>query len=140
MSRGIFHSLVARNADGTGDGFDDLFELAIYIAAIRCFHFRGLNLINELAFLAGDDNDACEMRNALDGFVFIVEETRGEEDKKENQRHHDVVVQAAPLVRPKDVSADCAPDRAHRRDSAIKRWRCCFGLLPVYLGIHMMAN
>jgi len=140
MSRGIFHSLVARNADRTGDGFDDLFELEIYIAAIRYVHFRGLNLINELAFLAGDDNNACEMRNALDGFVFIVEETRGEKDKKENQRHHDVVVQAAPLVRPKDVSADCAPDRAHGRDSAIKRWRCCFGLLPVYLGIHMMAN
>src|SRR5208283_6027499 len=57
-----------------------------------------------------------------------------------NQRDHDVVVQAAPLIRPKNVSADCAPDHAHGRDGAFSRRRGCFGLLPVYLGIHGIAN
>src|SRR5208282_2946400 len=79
------------------------------------------------------------MRIALDRFVFEVDEVRRNKNKEENQRYHNVVMQAAPLIRPKNVSADCAPDRAHGGDGACKRRRS-FRLLPVYVGIHMMAN
>ena len=57
-----------------------------------------MNLVDELALLAWYDNYAGEMRDALDRFVFVVEETWGEKDEEKDQRHHDVVVQAAPLV------------------------------------------
>src|SRR6202158_3097862 len=80
------------------------------------------------------------MRIARDGCVLEVDEVRRNKNKEENQRDHDVVVQAAPLIRPKNVSAYCAPDRAHGRDGAFERRRGCFRLLPVYLGIHAMAN
>src|SRR5271163_1958735 len=79
------------------------------------------------------------MRIALDGFVFVVDDIRRDENEEENERDHDVVVEASPLIRPQNVSADCAPDRAHGRDGALE-CRRGFGLLPVYLGIHMMAN
>src|SRR5437879_1806247 len=80
------------------------------------------------------------MRIALDRFVLKVDEAWRNKNKEENQRDHDVIVQAAPLIRPKNVSADCAPDRAHGRDGAFKRRRGYLRLLQVYLGIHGMAN
>src|SRR6266436_9031512 len=80
------------------------------------------------------------MRIALDRFVLKVDEARRNKNKEENQRDHDVIVQAPPLIRPKNVSADCAPDRAHGRDGAFKHRRGCFRSLPVYLGIHGISN
>src|SRR5437879_2422145 len=80
------------------------------------------------------------MRIALHRFVLKVDEARRNKNKEENQRDHDVIVQAAPLIRPKNVSADCAPDRAHWRDGGFERRRGCFGSLPVYLGIHEISN
>ncbi len=50
------------------------------------------------------------MRNVLDRFVFEVDEMRRNKNKEENECDHDVVVQAAPLIRPQNVPSDCAPD------------------------------
>src|SRR5258708_38733917 len=80
------------------------------------------------------------MRIALDWFVLKVDEVRRDKNKKENQRDHDVVVQAAPLVRPENVAANCAPDRAHWGDGAFKRRRGCFRSLPAQLGIHAISK
>src|SRR5260370_12684487 len=76
------------------------------------------------------------MRIALDRFVLKVDEARRNKTKEEKQRDHDVIVQAPPLIRPKNVSADCAPDRAHGRDGAFNRRRGYLRFLQVYLGIH----
>src|ERR1019366_8190583 len=97
------------------------------------------DLIDQLALVAGNHDDAGKMRDALDRFVFVVDEVRRNKDKQEDQRDHDVVVQASPLIRPENVSANCAPDRAHGRDGAFNRRRGS-GLLPVYLGIHEISN
>src|SRR6266404_6936059 len=140
VSGSVFDGLVPGDADRSGDGFDDPLQLPANISTVSGIHFRGLDLIDELALLAGNDNDAGKMRIALDRFVLKVDEARRNKNKEENQRDHDVIVQAAPLIRPKNVSADCAPDRAHWRDGAFKRRRDCFRSLPVYLGIHGMAN
>src|SRR6202011_4643093 len=140
VSGGVFDCVVPRDADRPGDGFNDPLQLPANISTVSGIHCRGLDLIDELALLAGNHNHAGKMRNALDWFVLKVDEVRRNKNKEENQRDHDVVVQAAPLIRPKNVSADCAPDRAHWRDGAFERRRGCFRSLPVYLGIHGMAN
>src|SRR6266536_1033023 len=77
------------------------------------------------------------MRIALHRFVLVIDVARRKEDEEKNQRHHDVVVQAAPLIRPQNVSANCAPYCAHGRGGF--RRRGCFRPLPVYWGIHAMA-
>src|SRR5271157_5505828 len=140
VSRSVFERLVPGNADRPGDGFNDLLQLPANISTRSGIHCRGLDLIDEPAFLAGNHDYAGKMRIALDRFVLEVDEMRRNKNKEENQGDHDVVVQAAPLVRPKNISADCAPDRAHWRDGAFERRRGYFGLLQVYLGIHGMAN
>src|SRR6267143_2454437 len=140
VSGSVFDGLVPGNAHRPGDGFNDPLQLPANISTVSGIHFRGLDLIDELALLAGNHNHAGKMRIALDRFVLKVDEVRRNKNKQENQRDHDVIVQAAPLIRPKNVSADCAPDRAHGRDGAFKRRRGCFRLLQVYLGIHGMAN
>src|SRR6266404_5994020 len=140
VSGGVFDCVVPRDADRPGDGFNDPLQLPANISTVSGIHFRGLDLIDELALLAGNDNHAGKMRIALDRFVLKVDEARRNKNKEENQRDHDVIVQAAPLIRPKNVSADCAPDRAHWRDGAFKSRRGYLRLLQVYLGIHGMAN
>src|SRR6266851_9055447 len=139
VSRSVFDGLVPGDAHGPGDGFNDPLQLPANISTVSGIHFRGLDLIDELALLTGNHNHAGKMRITLDRFVLKVDEVRRNKNKEQNQRDHDVVMQAPPLIRPKNVSADCAPDRAHWRDGAFKRRRG-FGLLPVYLGIHVMAN
>src|SRR5437660_4753377 len=140
VSRSVFDGLVPGDAHRPGDGFNDPFQLPANISTVSGIHFRGLDLIDELALLAGNHNHAGKMRIALDRFVLKVDEVRRNKNKEENQRDHDVIVQAAPLIGPKNVSADCAPDRAHWRDGAFKRRRGYLRLLQVYLGIHAMAN
>src|ERR1700694_4852494 len=140
VSGSVFDGLVPGDAARPGDGFNDPLQLPANISAVSGIHFRGLDLIDELALLAGNHNHAGKMRIARDLFVLKVDKVRRNKNKEENQRDHDVIVQAAPLIRPKNVSADCAPDRAHWRDGAFERRRGCFRTLPVYLGIHGMAN
>src|SRR6266403_4058683 len=140
VSGSVFDDLVPGDAHRPGNWFNDPFQLPANISTVSGIHFRGLNLIDKLAPLAGNDNGAGKMRIALHRFVLKVDEAWRNKNKEENQRDHDVIVQAAPLIRPKNVPADCAPDRAHWRDGAFKRRRGCFRLLQVYLGIHGMAN
>src|SRR5260370_4977483 len=140
VSGSVLDGLVPGDADRPGDGFNDPLQLPANISAVSGIHFRGLDLIDELALLAGNHNHAGKMRIALDRFVLKVDNVRRNKNKEENQRDHDVVVQAAPVIRPKNVSADCAPDRAHWRDGAFEGRRGCFRSLPVYLGIHVIAN
>src|SRR5574341_1481840 len=53
------------------------------------------------------------MLRALQGFVLEVEAQRRQEDEQQDEGDQDVVVQAAPLVGPQDVSADCPAQPAH---------------------------
>src|SRR5271157_5362532 len=140
MSRNVFDGFDIGNADRSRDGLDDLFQLPANVAIRGGIHRRGLDLIDKLALGAGHHHHAGKMRDALNRFFLVVDEVRRNKDKEQNQRDHDVVVQAAPLIRPKNVSTNCPPDRTHGRDSALSRRRVCFGSLPVYLGIHGMAN
>src|SRR5882762_5526403 len=140
VSGSVFDGLIPGDADRSGDGFNDPLQLPANVTTVSGIHFRRLDLIDELALLAGNHNHAGKMRIALNRFVLKVDEARRNKNKQENQRDHDVIVQAAPLIRPKNVSADCAPDRAHGRDGAFERRRGCFGSLPVYLGIHEISN
>src|SRR5208282_133509 len=139
MSGGVFDGLDVGNADGSGDRLDNLLQLPANILTRCSIHGRGLDLIDEPALLAGNHDHAGEMRIALDWFVLEVDEVRRNKHKEKNQRDHDVVMQAAPLIRPENISTDCAPDRAHGRDGAFERCRG-FRLLPVYLGIHGISN
>src|SRR5258708_36581875 len=119
VSGGVSDGLVPGNAHRPGNWFDDLLQLPANILAVSAIHCVGLDLVDEPALLAGNHNHAGKMRIALDWFVLKVDEVRRDKNKKENQRDHDVVVQAAPVVRQENVAANCAPDRAHWGDGEI---------------------
>src|ERR1700675_5115258 len=97
VSGSVFDGLVPGDAHGPRDGFNDSFQLPANIATVGGIHFRGLDLIDELALLTGNHNHAGKMRIALDRFVLKVDKVRRNKNKEEYQRDHDVVVQAAPL-------------------------------------------
>src|SRR5208337_3251014 len=94
MSGNVFDRFDIRDGDRSGDRLDDPFQLLVNVSASGRIHRRGLDLIDQLALGAGDDHHASEMRNVLDGFVFEVDEVRRDKNKEQDQRDHDVVVQA----------------------------------------------
>src|SRR5580704_3272034 len=101
----VLHRIVLRNAHRSGDGLDDLLQLPPHILTGRGIHCGRLDLIDKLSFIAWNYNDAGEMRIVFDRFVFKIDVERRDENKKKDQRDHDVVVQASPLIRPENVSA-----------------------------------
>src|ERR1035438_1814707 len=140
VSRRVSNSLNIGDADRSGDRLNNLLQLAAHIWVRLGSHGRRGDLIDKATLLARDHDHAGKMRIALDRFVLEVDEEGRDKYKEKDKRDHDVIVQASPFVRPKNVSADCAPNRAHGRDGVFQRHRGCFRSLQVYVRIHRMAN
>src|SRR6266700_3004165 len=99
VSGSVFDDLVPGDAHRPGNWFNDPFQLPANISTVSGIHFRGLDLIDELALLAGNDCDGGKVRIAVHRFLDKVDESWGKKSKEENQGDHDVIVQAAPLIR-----------------------------------------
>ena len=138
MPGSVFDGFDVGNADGSGNRLNNLFQLGVGISLGA--HGRGLDLINEFALSSRGHDHSGKAWNVLDRLVLKIDNVRRYENEQEDQRDHDVVVKAAALVRPEDVSANCPPDRAHGSDGSLWHRQNCFGLVQVYLGIHGIAN
>ena len=100
------------DGDFAGDGFDDAEDggAAIFVGGGSA-HVVGADLVEEadaVAAAAGlfDEDFAGAERDGLDGLVSEVDVVRRDEHEGEDERHHDVVVEAAAFVGPEDVAAD----------------------------------
>ena len=105
--------------------------LIAYGLLISGFDVADGNLIKQPAFDIGCDYHISRMRNPRDGFVVEVDHARREENKNQDQRDHDVVVQRATLVGPENVSANCAPNGVHWQGRRAGRGRRDFRSLQV---------
>src|SRR5437763_15600064 len=92
---------------------------------------RGRDLVNKMAFGISPYYYLSLMRCPRDGFVVVIDDARREQHENNDQRDHDVVMQRATLVLPKNVSANCSPDGVHRKGRA-GRHRVDFRSLQVY--------
>src|SRR6266571_4946278 len=88
------------------------------IAANRAHRSHGnhvaIHLVDKQTALAlWENNYSALMRGALCRFVFEVQPQRRQEDERQNERDHYVVMQAAALVAPENITADNFPDLSH---------------------------
>jgi len=82
MSSGVFRVsyLVMLTAPEMGSMI--FLQLAAYVSSLGRIHSGGLYLIDELALVTGDHNHAGKMRIAFDGFVFVIDQTRREKERR----------------------------------------------------------
>src|SRR5579885_2855034 len=89
------------------------------------------SMVDQAAVAIGLDGYSGLMRQPVDRFVLEVDPVRRKKHEYQDQRDHDVVVQAAPLVRPQDVPAYYAPDRIHRQAGSAGNRRACLYVFQV---------
>src|SRR5271166_5288554 len=65
-------------------------------------------------------------------FVVEVDPVGREENKNQNQRDHDVIVQRATLIRPENVAPNCAPHGVHWQGRRARGGRTDFCSLQVF--------
>lgn len=102
----ILHARVFGYRDFSRDGFDGAQKRLANLRVAAARHGCRRNLINEPILSVGSNDNYCTwMRIALCRFIFEIDPDRRQEDESQDQRDHDVVVNAAPLVRPQNVVA-----------------------------------
>src|SRR5579871_1028712 len=78
----------------------------------------GLDLIKKMSLRIRSHHYFSGMRIPVDRFVIEGDHARRKENKDQNQRDHDVVMESAPLMLPQNVRADCSPDGVHGQGRA----------------------
>ena len=99
------------NLGGAGDGLDGAFDLAVEVCGgLGGFEIVGADFVDEAAVwtvAAGvaDEHLAGALGDLGDGTIAKVDEMGRNEEEKQDERDHDVVVEAATLVGPEKVVA-----------------------------------
>src|SRR5215472_13604077 len=89
---------------GTGYAPDALLQPALKRHGRIAAHLLGGNLVGE-GVRAHRAHDYFARSKAAHGrMIAIVPIVRGDEDKRQYQRHHHVIVEAAALIRPENVA------------------------------------
>jgi hypothetical protein len=96
--------------DFAGDRLNHPEQRSIHVRTAFAAYGRGVNLVDESTFSIWNDNYHGLMRNSLYRFVIEIYVVRRNEDERQDDRNHHVIVEAATLVCPEDVAANCAPN------------------------------
>ena len=104
-----FHSF---DADPSRDGLYDPQDILPDNSVILSVHNGCIHAIDDLVSFLTESYPSL-MRQVLCWFVLEVDKTRGDKNKNEYQGDHHVIVKAATLVGPEDVTLDGAPHARH---------------------------
>src|SRR5579864_8944383 len=131
----VFDRRVFGYRDLAGNGLDGAQKGLAYLRFCAARHRCGGNLVHEAILSVGcNDNYSSWMRIALCRFIFEIDPDRGQEDEGEDQRDHDVVVNAAPVIGPENVISQRAANRAGgKAGRGGRRGGTCFDPFQVYV-------
>ena len=124
VSLPVVHGLVARNFHVPGNGLNHPLQIGLHAAGVCARNSGGIHLVDVAANSIGNQNDPGWMRCTLDRFVFKVDSQRRQEDEQQDERDHDVILDAAALVTPPDEVRDGSPKAPHRRAASSVESSC----------------
>src|SRR5215469_9833895 len=100
------HRLHAIDLHRPGDGSQEADKVGAHHGLILSVDGGRVGLVNEAY-------DARPAGFDLRRLVLEIDEPWGNEDEGKNQRHHDVIVETAPVIGPEEIAFDGAPGPRH---------------------------
>jgi hypothetical protein len=114
VPRAITDNLVFGDADLTGNRLNDAKQLSTNSGVVLALHAGGVDLIDESILTVGRDQNSSGPRIVVYRLIFEIDEPGREEDKKQDESDHDIVLDGATFMGPENIAANCAPDSWHR--------------------------